>query len=98
MLGGLVTPNPSGISMGHPECPSQGLVPGASPELGRVMGALSCHPSAAELGALVGGVSRGRGQANSHKSPGCALLLLGKLCRERSLAPAQISRYQEQLG
>lgn len=46
VLGGLVTPNPSGIAMGHPECPSWGPAPGASPELGRVMGAPS-HPSAA---------------------------------------------------
>lgn len=39
VLGGLVTPNPSAICTGHPECPGQGPALGASTELGRVMGA-----------------------------------------------------------
>lgn len=69
--GGLVTPNPSVISMGHPECPGRGPAPGASPVLGRVMGGTDQSPQCHWAGSPVGGVSLGRGQI---RDPGCALL------------------------
>lgn len=54
VLGGLVTPNPSGISMGHPECPGRGPAPGAPPELGRVMGGTELSPQCCWAGSPCG--------------------------------------------
>lgn len=66
VLGGLVTPNPSVICTGHPECPGRGPAPGASPVLGRVMGGTDQLPQcccAGQAGSPEGGagVSLGRG-------------------------------------
>lgn len=99
--GGLVTPNPSVISMGHPECPGRGPAPGAPPELGRVMGGTDQSPQCCWAGSPVGGVALGRGRANGHKTPGCALL---KDCSLGSFAGAdpwlqhRFRGTQEQLG
>lgn len=72
--GGLVTPNPSAICTGHPECPGQGTAPGASPELGRVMGGTDQLPQcygAGWAGSPVGGggVLGGRGTNQQPQRP-----------------------------
>lgn len=73
--GGLVTPNPSVISMGHPECPGRGPAPGASPALGRVMGGTDQSPQCYWAGSPVGGVSLGRGQITETPAvPSCRML------------------------
>lgn len=87
VLGALVTPNPSMICTGHPECPGWGPAPGASPGLGRVMGGTDQLPQcccAGQAGCPVGGVgvSLGRGP------PSCALAdLQGQI-----LAPGQLTQ------
>lgn len=100
--GGLVTPNPSAICTGHPECPGRGPAPGASPALGRVMGGTDQLPQcrcAGRAGSPVGGagVSLGRGRANSHRDPRLCPPAgrwqgPGELCRGRSLAPARLTQ------
>lgn len=109
MLGGLVTPNPSVICTGHPECPQPGPGPGSLLRAGEVDGGHHQLPQCHWAGSPVGGagVSLGRGTSQQSQRPpqlcppaGC-WQGLGELCRGRSLALAQLTliyRYPKAAG